>query len=119
MPNLKRGQQNKLALRKLVMETVRLFWHWKIWSQCHGYDCYQVDVIDPEKSLLLHSQLKAPGEGLDGMARRSARGTRLMQTVYFTPHGFGGFMYWFLFMPIHRVVFCGLIKKIAAHSVVK
>ncbi len=103
-------------------------WLWKLrgffgirkFSPNAGYDYYQVDAIEPEKLLLLHSQLKAPGEGwMEWRMEKRAQGTRLMQTVYFTPHGFGGFMYWFLFMPIHRVVFRGLIKKIAAHSVVK
>ncbi|MBK8616952.1 MAG: DUF2867 domain-containing protein [Anaerolineales bacterium] len=42
-----------------------------------------------------------------------------MQTVYFTPHGLGGFLYWILLHPVHTFIFRGLIKKIAAHSVVK
>ncbi|WP_345322304.1 DUF2867 domain-containing protein [Candidatus Villigracilis proximus] len=103
-------------------------WLWKLrgffgirkFSPNAGYDYYQVDAIEPEKLLLLHSQLKAPGEGwMEWRVEKRAQGTRLMQTVYFTPHGLSGFLYWVLLYPVHIFIFRGLIKKIAAHSVVK
>lgn len=85
-----------------------------------NYDYCQVDVIEPESLLLLHSQLKAPGEGwMEWRVKDYEQGTRLTQTVYFTPHGLSGFLYWFLLYPIHVLVFRGLIKGIASHSVVK
>jgi len=40
----------------------------------------------------------------------------LTQTLFFSPHGLPGFLYWFLLYPFHWLKFRGLIKKIARHS---
>jgi len=80
-----------------------------------NYDYYTVDAVEPNHMLLLHSQLKAPGEGwMEWRVEDHAQGTRLMQTVYFTPRGLSGFLYWGLLYPVHALVFRGLIKSIAA-----
>lgn len=103
-------------------------WLWKLrgvfgirkFSPNSNHSYYRVDVIEPDRLLLLHSQLKAPGEGwMEWRVEKRGEGTRLMQTVYFTPHGLGGFLYWSLLYPLHVLVFRGLIKGIAYHSVVK
>lgn len=81
---------------------------------------YYIDAIESDHMLLLHSQLKAPGEGwMEWRMETLENKTRLTQTAYFTPHGFGGFLYWFLLYPFHAYVFRGLIKSIARNSVVK
>ena len=84
------------------------------------YDYYTVDSLIPDHMLLLHSQLKAPGEGwMEWRVEASENSTRLLQIAYFTPHGLGGFLYWVLLYPFHVYVFRGLIKSIARNSVVK
>jgi len=40
----------------------------------------------------------------------------LTQTVYFSPHGLGGFLYWYLWYPFHLMSFRGLIKSIVRQS---
>ncbi len=80
---------------------------------------YHVDSIKPGH-ILLHSQLKAPGEGwMEWRVEAPQNQTRLTQTAYFTPYGLGGFLYWVLLYPFHTYVFRGLIKGIARNSVVK
>jgi uncharacterized protein YbjT (DUF2867 family) len=84
------------------------------------YGYYAVDTLEPNHMLLLHSQLKAPGEGwMEWRVETRENSTRLIQTAYFTPYGLGGFLYWFLLYPFHVYVFRGLIKNIARNSVVK
>ena len=84
------------------------------------YDYYTVDTLEPDHMLLLHSQLKAPGEGwMEWRVETHENNTRLIQTAYFTPRGLGGFLYWVLLYPFHTYVFRGLIKSIARNSVVK
>ena len=84
------------------------------------YDYYTVETLEPNHRLLLHSQLKAPGEGwMEWRVETRENSTRLIQTAYFTPYGFGGFLYWYLLYPFHVYVFRGLIINIARNSVVK
>lgn len=40
----------------------------------------------------------------------------LTQTVYFSPRGLGGFLYWYLWYPFHLMSFRGLIKSIVRQS---
>jgi uncharacterized protein YbjT (DUF2867 family) len=105
-------------------------WLWKLrgyfgvreFSAAAGprYDYYTVDAVEPNRLLLLHSQLKAPGHGwMEWRVEANGNSTRLVQTAYFTPHGFGGFLYWVLLYPFHVYVFRGLIMAIARNSVVK
>jgi len=42
--------------------------------------------------------------------------TNLSQTGFFAPRGLPGFIYWYLFGPIHKFVFRGLIRAIAQKS---
>ena len=35
------------------------------------------------------------------------------QTIFFSPHGLTGFLYWYLLYPIHRLRFRGLLRKMA------
>jgi hypothetical protein len=39
--------------------------------------------------------------------------TRLHQTAFFAPKGLSGLLYWYVLYPIHKLIFSGMIKKIA------
>jgi uncharacterized protein YbjT (DUF2867 family) len=76
-------------------------------------DYYRVESIEPKRLLRLHSELRAPGEGwmewrMDGNA--------LIQTAFFAPRGFSGFLYWYLLYAFHTLVFRGLIRAILKRS---
>ncbi|HET7143526.1 MAG TPA: DUF2867 domain-containing protein, partial [Anaerolineales bacterium] len=83
------------------------------------YDYYSVDALKPDHLLLLHSQLKAPGEGwMEWRVEIRENSTCLIQTAYFTPHGLGGFLYWLFLYPFHVFVYRGMIRAIATSMVV-
>lgn len=78
------------------------------------YEYYTVDAIEENRYLLLHSQLKAPGEGwMEWRIVPSGKGAILSQTAYFAPHGPAGFLYWYLLYPFHLYIFRGMIAKLA------
>ncbi|MEW5939653.1 MAG: DUF2867 domain-containing protein [Chloroflexota bacterium] len=77
-------------------------------------DYYTVDSFEPDQHLLLHSDLRAPGEGwMEWRVAQIANLTYLKQTAYFAPRGLGGFIYWYTLRPFHQFVFRGLIEAIA------
>lgn len=78
-------------------------------------DFYTVDALQPLQMLRLRADLKAPGAGWMEwrVDPRPEGGVTLSQTAYFTPRGLPGYLYWYLLSPIHRLVFAGLIKRIA------
>jgi uncharacterized protein YbjT (DUF2867 family) len=81
-------------------------------------DFYRIEALEPGRRMLLHSELKAPGEGwMEWRADPLPDGkTRLSQTAYFAPRGLWGFAYWYGLAPVHRLVFRGLLRKLAARS---
>lgn len=44
--------------------------------------------------------------------RQADKAACLSQTVFFSPHGLPGFLYWYLLYPFHQIRFRGLIRKI-------
>jgi uncharacterized protein YbjT (DUF2867 family) len=80
-------------------------------------DFYRVEILEPGKCLRLRAELKAPGLGwMEWRVLPDAQSTRLVQIAWFAPRGLPGFLYWYLLAPIHRFVFAGLLKRIAAGS---
>jgi len=78
-----------------------------------------VDTIEPDHLLLLRSQRKVPGEGwVEWRVSHVLNVTYITQTIYFTPRGLGGFLYWYLLYPFHAIVFRGLIRAIARGALV-
>jgi hypothetical protein len=43
-------------------------------------------------------------------------GSLFVQTAYFAPKGLGGFLYWYLLYPVHKLVFSGTILAIAGQA---
>ena len=76
-------------------------------------DYYRVESIEPNRLMLLHSELRTPGEG---WIEWRVDDHTLTQTAFFAPRGFGGFLYWYLLYPFHTLVFRGLIRAIAKRS---
>jgi uncharacterized protein YbjT (DUF2867 family) len=78
-------------------------------------DYYTVDAIEPDRRLRLRADLKAPGLGWMEwrVTPRPEGGVTLAQTAFFAPKGLPGFLYWHLLSPLHRLVFAGLITRLA------
>ncbi|MDZ7633583.1 MAG: SDR family oxidoreductase [Bacteroidales bacterium] len=63
------------------------------------------------KRLLLYAEMKLPGEAW--LEFRIEDGT-LIQTATFRPLGLKGRLYWYSVMPLHEVIFRGMIKRITS-----
>jgi len=77
-------------------------------------DFWRVLIADREKMrLLLFAEMKVPGEAwLDFRIVKQNDGYYLYQTATFMPKGLSGRLYWFLLLPVHLMMFQGMIKHI-------
>jgi len=78
-------------------------------------DFWRVLIPDrTNKRLLLFAEMKVPGEAwLEFKIVRREDGFYLTQTATFMPKGLSGRLYWWCLLPIHLVMFRGMIRTIA------
>ena len=78
-------------------------------------DFWRVERLKPNRLLRLRSEMRAPGQlWLQFEVRPLHKGKSLLaQTLFYAPKGLWGLLYWYLFYPLHIVVFSGLILKLA------
>lgn len=62
-----------------------------------------------EGRLLLFAEMKLPGEA---WLEFKIKGDKLIQTATFRPHGLIGRLYWYSIVPLHEIVFRGMINTI-------
>ena len=77
-------------------------------------DFWRVSRVEREQLLLLVAEMKLPGRATLEF-RLDAEGeqlTRLILTARFLPHGVAGILYWYAVMPLHNLVFSGLLQGI-------
>ena len=77
-------------------------------------DFWRVLVADVKnRRLLLFSETKTPGEAwLEFRVEETEKGYVLHQKVTFRPNGITGRFYWWILLPIHRLVFRNMPKAI-------
>jgi uncharacterized protein YbjT (DUF2867 family) len=82
-------------------------------------DFWRVEAVEPDHLIRLRAEMKVPGRGwLQFHVHPQAPGKALLsQTAYFAPKGVWGFIYWYSLYPIHKVIFAGMIRKIAERAV--
>lgn len=66
-----------------------------------------------EKRLLLFAEMKLPGEA---WLEFRIEDNSLIQTATFRPKGLSGRIYWYSLIPLHGIIFKGLIKKLTNHE---
>ena len=78
-------------------------------------DSFRVEEIQPGRLLRLRAEMKLPGAGwLQFEARPYGEDlTRLVQVVFYAPRGAFGLLYWYLLYPAHRLIFAGLLRRLA------
>lgn len=78
-------------------------------------DFWRVLIADKEKMrLLLFAEMKVPGEAwLEFRILKKKDGYFLSQIATFMPKGLSGRLYWFLLLPIHLLMFKGMIKELS------
>lgn len=83
-------------------------------------DSWRVEAYEPDRRLLLRSEMKLPGrawlefdvEGKEGYST-------LRQTAIFDPVGFSGQLYWYSLYPFHRMIFAGMLRGIANAAILE
>jgi uncharacterized protein YbjT (DUF2867 family) len=82
-------------------------------------DIYRVEALEPNRLMRLRAEMKAPGVGwMEWRIQPNPDGAlSLTQIAYFAPKGAFGFLYWYLLLPVHRLVFTGLLKALARLAV--
>jgi len=81
-------------------------------------DFWRVVGIDRDRSLALRAEMKLPGEAqldfaieeIDAEARPPLH--RLVMTARFRPRGLLGLLYWYAVVPLHELVFGGMLRGI-------
>ena len=78
-------------------------------------DFFRVEDIDAPNLLRLRAEMKVPGDAwLEWRIDTDDRGTRLCQRARFHPRGVAGRAYWWVLLPIHRVMWRLLAQRLVA-----
>ena len=77
-------------------------------------DFWRVEAIEPDRRILLRAEMRLPGRAWLEIALAPADGgTRLDLTALFEPKGLGGRAYWYGLLPVHRLIFAGMLRAVA------
>jgi len=79
-------------------------------------DFWRVEALSPgRRRLLLKAEMRVPGDAwLEfAIAPGHEKGSVLQQTTYFAPRGLAGILYWYGLLPIHRLIFKGMARRLA------
>lgn len=78
-------------------------------------DWWRVEAIEPDRRLRLVAEMKLPGRAwLEFEVAPAPSGATIRQTAIFDPVGLGGLAYWYATYPVHRLIFAGMVRRIAA-----
>lgn len=76
-------------------------------------DFWRVADYEPNRYLKLLAEMKTPGRAyLEFIITPHEEGIEYTQRVIFDPIGVLGILYWYLFYPVHQIVFHGMFRKI-------
>jgi uncharacterized protein YbjT (DUF2867 family) len=80
-------------------------------------DFWRVDAYEPGQRLRLAAEMKMPGRAwLEFEVVPDAGGAVVHQTAVFEPAGLSGLLYWYGLLPVHAVIFGGMLHKIAQRA---
>lgn len=78
---------------------------------------WQIEINQPDLTLVCVEDQIAGKKWIEWrVGSHAERVTYISQTVFFSPRGLPGFLYWYLFSPFHLINFRGLIKVITSQS---
>ena len=85
-------------------------------SYGEALDFWRVTGVERDHRLTLRAEMKLPGEALLEFKLEPIAGrpgwTRLHQTASFLPKGLLGLAYWYAVLPLHGIVFRGMLRGI-------
>ena len=80
-------------------------------------DWWRVEAYEANRRLLLVAEMKLPGRAwLEFEVEGGAAGSTIRQTAIFDPVGLAGLTYWYAVYPVHKLVFAGMLRGIAASA---
>ena len=82
-------------------------------------DFWRVQTYEADRRLVLEAEMKLPGRAwleFDVEPVGPSR-TRIRQTARFEPSGVWGRAYWMALLPVHAVIFSGMLRAIARRAV--
>jgi uncharacterized protein YbjT (DUF2867 family) len=80
-------------------------------------DFWRVERYDPGERLRLAAEMKLPGRAwLEFAVTPTPGGSLICQTAVFDPVGLAGLLYWYLLVPVHTVVFRGMLSALARRA---
>jgi len=81
---------------------------------------WQIEINAENSRILVHDRDQRFGQrwiewraGEGSLTGKFANLTYLSQTIFFSPHGLPGFIYWYLLIPFHKIQLHNLIKNLA------
>jgi uncharacterized protein YbjT (DUF2867 family) len=78
-------------------------------------DFWRVEAMEPDRCLRLAAEMRVPGRAwLQFEVEPKPTGSILRQTAIFDPAGLWGLVYWYALYPVHRWIFAGMLRSIAA-----
>jgi hypothetical protein len=77
---------------------------------------WQTEVNQPERILICSTNQRGGEKWIEWRISPANNQTYVSQTVFFSPRGLPGFLYWYLLYPFHIFNFRGLIKSIKQQS---
>jgi uncharacterized protein YbjT (DUF2867 family) len=80
-------------------------------------DFWRVEAYEPDRLLRLAAEMRVPGRAwlqfeIEGDEHRS----HIRQTAIFDPAGIAGLLYWYALLPLHRLVFTGMLDGVARRA---
>jgi uncharacterized protein YbjT (DUF2867 family) len=80
-------------------------------------DFWRVEAFEAPRTLRLAAEMKLPGRAwLVFEVEPTASGSRVRQTALFDPVGLGGRLYWYALLPLHLLIFAGMLRSIAKRA---
>jgi uncharacterized protein YbjT (DUF2867 family) len=80
-------------------------------------DFWRVEAYEPDRLLRLRAEMRLPGRAwLQFEVDGDGDGSVIRQTAIFDPVGLAGLLYWYALLPVHDLVFRGMLAGIATEA---
>ncbi len=80
-------------------------------------DFWRVEAYEPGRRLRLAAEMKLPGRAwLEFEVVPEAGGALIHQNAVFEPIGLSGLLYWYMLLPVHTMIFGGMLRRIAKRA---
>lgn len=76
-------------------------------------DWWRVEAFEENRRVRFAAEMKLPGRAwLELEVEKVDEGSLIRQTAIFDPLGLWGILYWYLLLPVHRIIFAGMIRAL-------